>query len=356
MALNKEIWTNDIVEKLYKDNAFLNYCFNSDQYVLAGKVVHRPQAGVAPKVVKNRTDLPAKVTRRSDTEVTYVLDEYTSDPIHISNAEEVELSYDKRDSVLSDSENAINETVADEMLLKWTPTKAERKTRTTGVAKAATAASATGKRRAVTVMDISRIQGIMNKQKAPKTERYAILPSDMYQQLVEDMTTQQLAGFSACADAAKGIVGQFYGFTFLERATVVTTDADGNVKQTADEPAATDCEAGLFWQKNSVERAMGEVKFFENTDDPTYYGDIYSALIRMGGRVRREDEAGLVMLFQDTVADSDPAPASNEGGPAVQSVSANGKVLTGAAAKAAADKAAKEAALKEGSAEGQGEN
>ena len=106
MAVEREIWEGDIVEKLYAENPHLSLCVNADQYVLAGKVVHIPQAGAAPDVVKNRSSLPAAVKKRTDTDITYPLDEYTSDPVHISNAETIEPSYDKRMSVMADTRSA----------------------------------------------------------------------------------------------------------------------------------------------------------------------------------------------------------------------------------------------------------
>ncbi len=38
----------------------------------------------------------ASEKKRTDTDITYPLDEYASDPVHISNAETIEPSYDKR--------------------------------------------------------------------------------------------------------------------------------------------------------------------------------------------------------------------------------------------------------------------
>ena len=35
---------------------------------------------------------------------------------------------------------------------------------------------------------------------------------------------------------------------------------------------------------------------FEKLDDPTYYGDIYSFLVRAGGRSRRPNHKGIVVL------------------------------------------------------------
>ena len=63
--------------------------------------------------------------------------------------------------------------------------------------------------------------------------------------------------------------------------------------------AATDNAAAIFWQMNSVERALGEVKAFENTADATYFGDVLSFLVRAGGRIRRSDGKGVVALIQE---------------------------------------------------------
>ena len=79
MAIQKEIWTKYIQENLFKDNEFLNYAFNADQYVLEGKVVHIPNAGSTANVVKNRTTLPATVIQRADVDITYSIDEFTTD-------------------------------------------------------------------------------------------------------------------------------------------------------------------------------------------------------------------------------------------------------------------------------------
>ena len=48
-----------------------------------------------------------------------------------------------------------------------------------------------------------------------------------------------------------------------------------------------------------MSRALGETKMFENTGDPTYYGDIYSFLNRMGGRKSRGDAKGVLGLIQE---------------------------------------------------------
>ena len=66
MPLQPEIWQADIVENLYRDNAFLMEATNGDQYVTGGRAVHIPQAGQPSNVVANRASLPATVLKRTD--------------------------------------------------------------------------------------------------------------------------------------------------------------------------------------------------------------------------------------------------------------------------------------------------
>ena len=48
----------------------------------------------------------------------------------------------------------------------------------------------------------------------------------------------------------------------------------------------------------AVERALGQITFFERIGDPTYYGDVYSVSVRMGARKRRSDAKGIVAIVQ----------------------------------------------------------
>jgi hypothetical protein len=302
MAIQKEIWIGDIVANLFKANPHLNYAMNADQFVLAGKVVHIPNAGNKPGVKRNRTNLPASVTIREDVDITFSLDEYTTDPILITNAEQYETSYDKRLSVTSEQSNALAELVGDWFFYYWAPSAATNIIRTTG--SSVTAHVGTGSRKKLTVADVKKAQLTMNKQLIGSQDRYAQLDADMYDQLLDDMTATQYRDFSAQLNPAEGTVGKLYGFTFLPpRPSVLsyTNDTTPAVKAPDAASAATDNAAGLFWQKDMVIRALGTQEFYENEGDATYFGDIYSALLRAGGRKKRNDGKGVIALVQASV-------------------------------------------------------
>jgi hypothetical protein len=304
MAIQKEIWQNHILGNIFKDNQFLNCVYNADEYVLQGKVVHIPQAGGVPSVTKNRTQLPANVTVRTDIDVTYPLDEYTSDPVKIGNAETVELSYDKRESVLSESEEGLRETIADNILITWAAIGASAIKRTTGTAVVANMPNATGNRKGFLPVDLKKSGAMMNKQGISKEDRFCLMSSDMYDQFTDALTETQYRDYSRAYDEKTGVLGKLYGFTVMSRASVLTftNDATPVVKPYGAVGAVADNDAVLCWQKNALERAIGDIVFYEHIADPQYYGDIYSSLIRMGGRIRRNDQKGIIVIVQDTAA------------------------------------------------------
>lgn len=299
MAIQKEIWENDIVGNLYKDNQFLTYAYNADQYVVGGKVVHIPNAGAAPDVTKNRTTLPATVTKRTDVDITYSLDEYTSDPVLIPNADTVELSYDKRQSVTGEAQSKLREEVAENLLVKWAPAVGKRILTTGTDAVAATADAATGNRKIIVLNDLKTAMKSMNKENIPQEDRYAMFSAELYDQLITSLTATQYRDFATGFDAERGILGKLYSFNIMMRATALRYTSAGVVRAVGEAGATTDSEGVLLWQKNSVERALGQVAFFESMGDPTYYGDIYSFLLRMGGRIRRNDNKGVWVIVQD---------------------------------------------------------
>jgi hypothetical protein len=301
MAIQKEIWQDHIEGNLFKNNEFLLASTDAGQYVLHGKVVHIPQAGALPTIAKNRSSVPAVVVQRTDADITYVLDEFTTDPILIPNIEAYELSYSKRESVLGEYEAALRQTVADNMLVSWSPGGGTGLVvRTTGASTATHLTGTTGNRKKLTVTDLKNAQLQLNKQNVPMEGRYALLSADMFQQLTDDMSATQYRDFSAAYDVKDGILGRLFGFQIMMRGGVVTYDNAlvPQVNAFGATPDDEDNDGVLCWQIGAVERAVGQISFFERIGDPTYYGDVYSVGVRMGARKRRSDAKGIVAIVQ----------------------------------------------------------
>jgi hypothetical protein len=125
----------------------------------------------------------------------------------------------------------------------------------------------------------------------------------MYQQLLDGMTQTQAIGFFQAADVKRGVMGMLYGFEVMVRSTVYRFAADGTLKAYGAAGAATDLAGGLAWQRDSLSRALGEVKMFDQMDNPLYYGDVYSFLVRVGGTIRRYDKKGVYAIVTATATE-----------------------------------------------------
>lgn len=302
MAVQKEIWQRTIVEGLFADESFLSKAVNDDMYVNEGKKVHIPNAGAPSGVVINRSSLPAQVNKRTDVDVEYTLDELTTNPILIPYADTVELSYNKRNSVIDQDRKEIISKAAEAILAKWCPAAAGRVS-TTGKGVAAWTPSATGLRKAITPADVAALQLRMNQDNVPQTDRFLLLDANMYQQLLDGMTNTQAIGFFQAADVKRGVMGMLYGFEVMVRSTVYRFAADGTIKAYGAAGAATDLAGGLAWQRASLSRALGEVIMFDQVNNPEYYGDVYSFLVRTGGAIRRYDKKGVYAIVTDTATE-----------------------------------------------------
>jgi hypothetical protein len=303
MAIQKEIWADYLLKKYWKVNQFIQHAFNADSFVFNGKVVHIPVEGSAPATEKNRSVLPATIAKRTDTELTYNIAEFTTDPVLIPNADKYELSYDKMDSVFGDHSSALMEIAAEWMLYDWLThtggaTTTAAQVRTTGAAVAAHLSTATGNRKKFLKEDLKAARTVMNKSNIPKEDRFALVDSDMLDQLHDDADLMKRDNAQEL-DLKNGVIDRLYGFSIMERSEVSRFDnAATPVAKDPDAAEAVDDNAAVVcWQKNSVERALGTVEMFENLGRAEYYGDVLSALLRSGGRLRRSK--GVVTIIQE---------------------------------------------------------
>ena len=260
MALQKEIWINSIIEGLFADNSFAARSINHSEFV-NNKRVHVPNAGAGPAVVKNRTALPANVTVRTDNDVEYDLNEYTTDPIRISHADSVELSYNKRESVIRVSRAKLIDKVHDDLLSEWI---------------SGAGAITPGSTMKETIM-LCKKQ--FDNDNVPQTGRYMLLTAETYNDLLGEMTDNERNYFLVSANAATGTLGKYMSFDYYMRSKMTGGSSDPD---------------GFVWWENALSRALGETVMFDNPGDATYYSDIMSFLVRTGGAVLRYDGIGVL--------------------------------------------------------------
>ena len=300
MALNISIWQTTLVENFYPDNSFASKSVDDSAYVKAKKVII-PNAGAPSKVRKNRTVKPATVNQRTDNDLEYEIDELTTDPIYIPNIDTVELSYDKRTSIISNDREELQNSAEENILERWglgVPSKNVLFTTGTTEREAHTSETATGKRKCITKADLLKIMTRMEADNVPKEGRYILLDAYMYADLLENLSESDKWMFQNSADVQRGIVGKLWGLNVMTRSQVLRVKTDKSLLGWDQEAVAGEMAAALAWHDKSVSRAMGEVKMFDSTNNPLYYGDIYSFLLRTGGSVRRYDKKGVYLLAE----------------------------------------------------------
>ena len=300
MALNISIWQTTLVENFYPDNSFSSKSVDDSAYVKAKKVII-PNAGAPSKVRKNRTVKPATVNQRTDHDLEYEIDELTTDPIYIPNIDTVELSYDKRTSIISNDREELQNSAEENILERWgLGVLSKNVLFTTGTTErdAHTSETATGKRKCITKADLLKIMTRMDADNVPKEGRHILLDAYMYADLLENLSESDKWMFQNSADVQRGIVGKLWGLNVMTRSQVLRVKTDKSLLSWDQEAVAGEMAAALAWHDKSVSRAMGEVKMFDSTNNPMYYGDIYSFLLRTGGSVRRYDKKGVYLLAE----------------------------------------------------------
>jgi hypothetical protein len=306
MGLNREQWLSQIQEALREDNSIINKAINHDSFVKF-KTVHVPQAGSDPNLVKNRSSFPAAIGTRTDSELTYSVDTYYVDPIHIEKGEETSyLSYDKRASVLRTYTDVLNESITNNALYKWAPSGAARQVRTSGSASAtALAGGATGNRKAITIADILAAKQILDADNVSQEGRILMLPSSIYNtQLlaIADIYQQQSYGQSALPS---GVVARIHGFNIMIRNNVVVYDNTGtpviktvNDKGVVSTTATSDNLGILAFHPNYVCRAYGSIDVMINENVAEYYGSIITSMVGFGASKLRNDQKGVAAIIQ----------------------------------------------------------
>lgn len=305
MALQKEVWIADIQENLFANNEFIAKATDHSMWI-SNKTVHIPQAGANPSVKKNRAVLPAAISQRTDVDLTYDVSEYTTDPILLTNIEELQINYAKRQSVLKQHIDALGDVIGNQTLYAWAPAGAGTYRKTTGLAvSTALAPSATSTRLAITLADVAAAKGLLDAQNVPQQGRILVIPSDIYNgQLlaIQDLYQMQSYGSSALPS---GVINRIHGFDIMLRPSVVVYDNSGTpalkavgASGTPSSPATTDDMACLAFHPNYVCKALGTTDVFYDEDKPEYYGSIFSALVMHGAAKLRTDQKGIVAIVQ----------------------------------------------------------
>ncbi len=299
MAIQREIWAADIAANIHKYNAFVRMSINDDDKV-NGKTVHLPQSGASPTVVRNRSSYPATAAQRTDTIISYDIQDFTSDPTHVTDLELREVSYDKRADVLMDHQDTINDKVGSFVPYAWAPASASMIVSTSGADRTGTAPGATGTRKRITKEDLLSAKEILDSLDIPSEGRVILLNSAMYNDLLRDDDLLD-RDFMNNGNLPDGVVSRVLGFNVFMRSLVGRYATASNTPKDPDAAnAATDNAFALLWHPRFVRYAFDATKVFYDEDKADYYGGLFSAEARCGASVRYTNYRGVVAIRETT--------------------------------------------------------
>lgn len=293
-----KVWQNYIIEKLRRNNEWLYRSSDASAKVLGGSTVYIPQAGSDPTVEVDSTSYPGTPVVRTDSDVNYALNIFRTVPHAIPWAELQDISYEKLDSVLGQHYNTLIEAVGDKMLINWAATVSGKQRRTTG-ADVDGVGNQAGTRKGLSHKDLQWCMIALNVANVPKQGRVAVIDDNMYEYFYDEMSDKQWNAYNQFANNQTGQLGRLHGFDIFSRSAVLNyATASTSPNAYAATQLATDNLACLVWHPDFVERAQGEIKRFMKTDDPEWYGDITSSIVKFGGRKKREDSVGVISIIQ----------------------------------------------------------
>jgi uncharacterized protein YciI len=307
MALQKEVWIQDIQENLFANNTFMNNIGVDDSGFVTNKTVHVPQAGANPTVKKDRSVFPATITQRGDADLTYSLHQYTTDPIQVTALDKLQVSYDKRQSVMKQHQNKLSNSIANNTLYAWAPSGSSRQIITSGATSTKNLApSATGSRKVLTFQDIADAVALLDVDNIdPEDPRFIIMPSNIYWNDFMQITQINKYLEYGKANTPSGNVTDVLGLKIIRRSSVLVYDNTGTpvIKAVNDDgiptsPATTDNQAILVVSASYVRKAIGVIDVFDAERRPEWYGDIISALVMQGAAIGRTNQEGVVAIVQ----------------------------------------------------------
>jgi hypothetical protein len=311
MALIKEIWVSDVQEALNRNADFLPYSVDHSAYIAFG-TVHVPQSGSNPTVVKNPATFPLSINERTDTDRTYSLNQFALEPVLITNLDELQISYDKRQSVLGQQISTLTQRIGDEVAISWSATGASNIVGTTGSAVATSLApGATGTRKAVTLADIAALANKLDKDNVPRQNRKLLMSTDMFWELfqISDVIRASYNGFQNQPNVlANGIVAMLYGFEIMMRPVVsVYANSTTSPKAFGAATATTDNLACIAFHSTTVARALGSMTPLYDSGSngngkPEYLGSIFNMEVMLGSAILRADMKGVAALVQTWVS------------------------------------------------------
>ena len=265
MALNKQVWINQIKEGFYPSSIFLNKVVDLTDSV-DNNIIHFPSAGIDPKVLINNTTYPIKTVGRDDTDNQLSLDKFETENTLVRRPDDIEYSYDKLESVIRQHRFTLQTCTARKAAHAFAPNE---DTADTPIV-ATTGAVRNGRKR-MTFEDLLTLKERFDDALIPLEERYIIL----HPRHVTDLLLEDIKLFKEMTDIKDGEPTRFAGFGCFQFPYMPTFGfSDGKYTKIAYEAEQTEHFASVAFYAKEVMKADGDIYMYARYDDPEERGTI----------------------------------------------------------------------------------
>lgn len=267
MAVQRELWTGELLKHFRHEATFLNRIPKADKWV-KNNAIHLVDIGADPEVLVNNTTYPIGTVQRVDGDVVLALDKFDTVNTKITEDELYALPYDKPGSTIEQHREVLEERSADKSLHSLAPAGDSASTPivlTTGDSNGEANA-----RKRLTPADIIKIKKKLDDLKVPKKGRELVLCS----QHVEDLLLTSEKFEKQYQNVKTGEVLDMYGFIISEYLEEpVYYDNAGTLTKRAFGAAsvpAEDQSASIVYYNKRAAQATGEVVMYmaEAKNDP----------------------------------------------------------------------------------------
>lgn len=259
MALNKEVWVNQLKENFYPDSSFLKYVLDFSSEVDNNKI-HMGEAGIDPKVLINNKTYPIPVVGRDDKDCEIPLDQFETENTIIRRPDAVEYAYDKLESVLRQHRSTLQKAVAVKAAHAIAPNEDTEFTPIVST----TGETAKGRKR-LTFADILALKERFDNVEIPLDRRFLIL----HPKHVSDLLLEDLKLFKDLTNLTDGEPTRFAGFGCLSFPYMPTYSfTGGKYSKVEFKGQETANFASVAFYTDEVMKADGEIYMYSKVDDP----------------------------------------------------------------------------------------
>ena len=265
MALNKQVWINQIKEGFYPDRSFLSKVIDLTGDV-NNDILHFPTAGIDPAVLINNTTYPIAVVGRNDQDNEIPLDKFETENTLVRRPDAIEYSYDKLESVIRQHRSTLQASTARKAVHAYAPSED-----TNDTPLVLTTGATVGGRKRMTFDDLLTLKERFDNALIPLEDRYIVLhPSH-----VSDLLREDVKLFKELTDIKDGEPTRFAGFGCFHFPFMPTyQETNGVYQKVAFADQQTQQFASVAFYKHEVMKADGEIYMYARYDDPEERGTI----------------------------------------------------------------------------------